>query len=94
MAVIWVFDPSKNDGYPYVSTAAALPEKAQEKPYPLFLWRIKAGVNDGYRYFLLQPAPAPAPVPPVSQRDYICIFDMDTEYADLIGKNGLAVLEF
>ena len=92
MAVIWVFDPSKNDGYPYVSTAAVLPEKAMEKPYPLFLWRITPGVNDGYPYFLMQPPPAPVPVPPVSQRDYICIFDMDTEYTDLLSKNGLAVL--
>lgn len=92
MADIWIFDPEKNDGFPYVVYGEDMPEKAQEKPYPLYLWRIKSGVNSGYPYFLLQPAPAPAPVPPVSQGNYICIYDMRTPYADFV-KNGLAVLE-
>lgn len=93
MADIWIFDPEKNDGFPYVTYGEDMPEKSQEKPYPLYLWRITPGTNSGYPYFLLQPPPAPVPVLPVPQQMYIQVFDMETDKTDLApSKNGLAIL--
>lgn len=89
--VIWAFDPNQNDGFPYIVDAAPLQEKYMAKPYPLYLWRIEDGKNNGYPFFLLQPPPAPVPVLPVKQLPYICIYDMDTDKPDFAG-NGLAVL--
>lgn len=91
MSTVWTFD-STNDGFPYPSDAAALPENSQEKPYPLYLWRITPGTNSGYPYFLLQPPPAPVPVLPVPQQRYIQVFDMEAEKSDLQNRNGLAIL--
>lgn len=86
----WVIDTT-NNGFPYPGEAAALAEKPISPEYPLMLWRITAGVNDGYPYFLLQPPEAPPSVVPVKQRPYICIYEAGTDKLSFNG-NGLAIL--
>jgi phage minor structural protein len=82
---------STNDGYPYPEGAPNIPESAMAQPYPLMLWRITEGVNEGYPYFLLQPEEPPAPVLPAKQHPYICVFPARTEVSDF-ATNGLAIL--
>lgn len=86
----WVID-STNDGFPYPDGAAALAEKPVSPEYPLMLWRITAGVNDGYPYFLIQPPEAPPAVLPAKQHPYICVYAKDTDKIDF-QTNGLAIL--
>lgn len=86
----WVIDGT-NDGFPYPDSAAALPNEPIAQVYPLILWRITPGVNDGFPYFLLQPPEAPPVVLPVVQRPYICVYAKDTDKLNFAG-NGLAIL--
>ena len=86
----WVIDTT-NGGFPYPSEAAALAEKPISPEYPLMLWRVTAGVNDGYPYFLIQPPEAPPAVLPAKQHPYICVYAKDTDKIDF-QTNGLAIL--
>ena len=86
----WIID-STNSGYPYPEGTQNIPESAMAQPYPLMLWRITEGVNEGYPYFLLQPEKPPPPVLPKRQKPYICVYAKNTEKS-VFATNGLAIL--
>lgn len=68
-----------------------LPADYLVKPYPLTVWRIEEGKNDGFPFIPLWLEPAPPPIAPVKQNPYICVYDMYTDKQDFAG-NGIAVL--
>ena len=86
----WIIDGT-NNGFPYPEDCASMPSKPMVKPYPLMLWRIESGENDGFPFFLLQPEPAPPIVPPKPQHKYICVYEKNSEKL-AFDTNGLAIL--
>lgn len=80
------------DGYPTNTDFIDLPSAAMATPYPHALWRIEEGYNDGLPFNMLLPDIVHiVPVEPVRQKEYICVFDMETPQNGF-DNNGLAVI--
>lgn len=79
------------DGFPTNIDFIDLPESPMEKPYPMAVWRIEPGVNDGFPYNMLLPEIRTYRFSPVIQREYITVYGHLTKQNDF-DNNGLAVL--
>lgn len=83
----WYFDGEKDfliDSTPSVG-------KRWEKPYPLWLWRFEAGVDDGDIFHWLLPMVKSVQL--TSPENDIYIYDMSTPQSQFFESHGLALLE-